>query len=91
LSGSSARDIFIYSYPDLNKVGTLKMDLPPWNKTSGTRVWPNVVSVSQGNTFKYIALMMDRYNYPGFKGPRWSYGALYLYYGYDSTASAPSD
>jgi len=82
-SGSSARDIFIYSYPDLDKLGTLKMDLPPWNKTSGTRVWPNVVSLLQNNTTKYIALMMDRYNYPGFKGPHWSYGALYLYYGYD--------
>jgi hypothetical protein len=82
-SGSSARDIFIYSYPELNRVGTLKMDLPPWNDTSGTRVWPNVVSVPHGVGTKYIALMMDRYNYPGLTGPHWSYGALYLYYGYD--------
>ena len=89
-SGSSARDIFVYSYPELNKLGTLKMDLPPWNETSGTRVWPNVVSVPHGNDTKYIALMMDRYNYPGFKGPHWSYGALYLYYGYDADAGDPS-
>ncbi|NQV34622.1 MAG: hypothetical protein HQ515_18155 [Phycisphaeraceae bacterium] len=89
-SGSSARDIFVYSYPELNKLGTLKMDLPPWNEKSGTRVWPNVVSLPEGSATKYIALMMDRYNYPGFKGPHWSYGALYLYYGYDSGVSLPS-
>ena len=83
-SGSSARDIFIYSYPELNKVGTLKMDLPPWDETSGTRVWPNVVSVPHGDGTRYIALMMDRSNYPGLKGPHWSYGALYLYYGYET-------
>ncbi len=82
-SGSQAREIFIYSYPELNKVGTLNMDLPPWNEKSGTRVWPNVVSLPHGKTSKYIALMMDRFNYPGLKGPHWSYGALYLYYGYD--------
>ncbi|WP_215223465.1 hypothetical protein [Echinicola shivajiensis] len=80
-SGSSEREIFIYTYPDLKEVGTLKMDLPPWDKDAGTRVWPNIVQLPEGYPFAYIALMMDRYNYPGLTGPNWSYGALYLYHG----------
>ncbi|MEC3880803.1 hypothetical protein [Parapedobacter sp. 10938] len=80
-SGSSEREIFIYSYPDLNEVGTLKMDLPPWDDKSGTRVWPNVVELPAGYPFRYVALMMDRFNYPGLVGPNWTYGALYLYHG----------
>ncbi len=82
-SGSSEREIFIYTYPDLHEVGTLRMDLPPWNESVGTRVWPNVVQLPDGYPFKYVALMMDRYNYPGLQGPNWSYGALYLYHGYN--------
>lgn len=81
-SGSSEREIFIYSYPGLEEAGTLKMDLPPWNETSRTRVWPNVVQLPDGYPFRFVALMMDRFNYPGLKGPHWSYGALYLYHGY---------
>ncbi len=81
-SGSQERKIFIYSYPDLREAGTLKMDLPPWDETSGTRVWPNVVELPEGYPFRYVALMMDRFNYPGLKGPNWTYGALYLYHGY---------
>lgn len=80
-SGSSEREIFIYSYPNLEEVGTLKMDLPPWDDTSRTRVWPNVVQLPEGYPFRYVALMMDRFNYPGLKGPHWTYGALYLYHG----------
>jgi len=82
-SGSSDRKIHIYSYPGLNEVGSLHMDLPPWDETSGTRVWPNVVQLPDGYPFRYIALMMDRFNYPGLKGPNWTYGAIYLYHGYD--------
>ncbi len=82
-SGSSEREIFIYTYPELKEAGTLKMDLPPWNGTSRTRVWPNVVQLPEGYPFRYVALMMDRFNYPDLKGPHWSYGALYLYHGND--------
>ena len=82
-SGSSERKIFIYTYPDLNEAGSLMMDLPPWNETSGTRVWPNIVQLPDGYPFRYVALMMDRFNYPGLNGPNWSYGALYLYHGHD--------
>ena len=84
-AGSSERAIFIYSYPDLEKIGTLKMDLPPWDPSSRTRVWPNVVQLPDGYPARYIALMMDRYNYPGQKGPHWSYGALYLYFGFEKS------
>jgi hypothetical protein len=80
-SGSSDRKIHIYTYPDLQEAGNLKMDLPPWDETSGTRVWPNVVQLPEGYPFRYVALMMDRFNYPGLKGPNWTYGALYLYHG----------
>jgi len=82
-SGSSEREIFIYSYPELKEIGTLNMDLPPWDESSGTRVWPNVVQLPEGYPFRYVALMMDRHNYPGLTGPNWSYGAIYLYHGYE--------
>ncbi|MEM9671961.1 MAG: hypothetical protein AAF992_05160 [Bacteroidota bacterium] len=82
-SGSKEREIFIYTYPDLAEVGTLQMDLPPWNETSGTRVWPNVIQLPEGYPFKYVALMMDRFDYPGMPEPNWTYGAIYLYHGYD--------
>ncbi|EDM34957.1 hypothetical protein PBAL39_00455 [Pedobacter sp. BAL39] len=80
-SGSAEGKIFIYTYPDLKEAGNLKMDLPPWDISSGTRVWPNVVQLPEGYPFRFAALMMDRYNYPGLQGPNWSYGALYLYHG----------
>ncbi len=59
------------------------MDLPPWPHTSGTRVLPNVVQLPEGYPFKYVALMMDRFNFPGINDPNSTYGALYLYHGYD--------
>ena len=83
-SGSSEREIFVYTYPELKEAGTLRMDLPPWNEDSGTRVWPNVVQLPDEYLFRYLALMMDRFNYPDLKGPHWTYGALYLYHGFDS-------
>ncbi|GAB3926029.1 hypothetical protein GCM10028827_16350 [Mucilaginibacter myungsuensis] len=81
-SGSNENKLFVYTYPDLKEVGTLKMDLPPWSETSGSRIWPNVIQLPDGYPFKYIALMMDRFNYPGTQGQNWTYGALYLYHGW---------
>ena len=80
-SGSSEREIFVYNYPDLSEAGTINMDLPPWGDSNNTRIWPNIVELPDGYPFKYIALMMDRFNYPGLKGPNWTYGAIYLYHG----------
>lgn len=81
-SGSSDRSVHLYTYPDLRDAGTLQMDLPPWDERAGTRIWPNVIELPDGYPTRFIALMMDRYNFPGQKGPHWTYGALYLYHGY---------
>lgn len=81
-SGSSDRKIYVYSYPDLQKAGMLDLDLPPWDQETGTRIWPNVVMLPEGYPSRYVALMMDRYNFPDQQGPHWSYGALYLYFGF---------
>ncbi|MGO1520134.1 MAG: hypothetical protein ACTHZ7_09515 [Sphingobacterium sp.] len=81
-SGSEAREVFVYTYPDLRELGVLDMDLPPWDESANTRVWPNVVELPEGYPFRYVALMMDRYNYPGIQGDHWTYGALYLYHGF---------
>ena len=79
--GSADRCMYVFSYPDLKQMGKLQLDLPPWDDKSGTRVWTNVVPLPQGYPARYVALTMDRFNYPGLKGPNWSYGALYLYHG----------
>lgn len=81
-AGSDQREVFIYSYPELTEIGVLRMDLPPWDRTANTRVWPNVVELPEGYPFRYVALMMDRFNYPGLQGDHWTYGALYLYHGF---------
>jgi hypothetical protein len=57
----------------------LNIHLPPWDDQSGTRIWPNVVSLPEGYPARYIALMMDRLNYPGMPKQNWTYGAMYLY------------
>ncbi len=82
LFGSADRKIYVRSYPDLQPVGELKMDLPPWNDDHGTRVWPNVIPMPEGYPAPFIALMMDRANFPGMPKPNWTYGAMYLYHGY---------
>ncbi|MDT0677902.1 hypothetical protein [Autumnicola musiva] len=81
-SGSSERKIYIYSYPDLIEKGILNIDLPPWNSNSGSRIWPNIIELPADYPFRYISLMMDRFNYPSIQGPQWSYGAIYLFHGY---------
>ncbi|GGG79309.1 hypothetical protein GCM10007415_09380 [Parapedobacter pyrenivorans] len=44
------------------------MDLPPWDERAGTRVWANMVELPDSHSFRYVALMMNRFNYPGLKG-----------------------
>ncbi len=82
LFGSADRKIYIRTYPDLQPAGELKVDLPPWNDQNGTRIWPNVIPLPEGYPAPYIALMMDRVNFPGMPKPNWTYGALYLYHGH---------
>lgn len=80
LFGSSDRVFYVYSYPELKQLGTLDMKRPPWDDVINTRCWPNVIPLPDGYPAPYIALSMDRVNYPGLDG--WTYGALYLYHGY---------
>ena len=80
LFGSADRKVYIYTYPDLKPAGQLRMHLPPWNEKTGTRIWPNVIPLPEGYPAPYIALMMDRLNFPGMKGANWTYGAMYLYH-----------
>jgi hypothetical protein len=82
LFGSADRKIYIRTYPNLEPAGELKVDLPPWNDQNGTRIWPNVIPLPEGYPAPYIALMMDRVNFPGMPKPNWTYGALYLYHGF---------
>ena len=82
LFGSADRKIYIRTYPDLKPAGELKVTLPPWNDQNGTRIWPNVIPLPEGYPAPYIALMMDRANFPGMPKPNWTYGALYLYHGH---------
>ncbi len=82
LFGSADRKIYIRSYPGLEPAGELKVELPPWNDANGTRIWPNVIPLPEGYPAPYIALMMDRVNFPAMPKANWTYGALYLYHGY---------
>ncbi len=78
--GSKDRKFYVHSYPDLKPLGALNMFRPPWDEKSNTRCWPNVIPLPEGYPAPYIALSMDRANYPGLNG--WTYGALYLYHGH---------
>ena len=70
--------ILIYSYPDLGFLGEMKVDLPATLK--GGRIWPGVLPLPPGYPARYMALTMDRANFPDIHGQNWSYGALYLYW-----------
>jgi len=80
LFGSADRKVYIYTYPDLKPAGEIRICRPPWNDKTGTRIWPNVIPLPEGYPARYIALMMDRLNFPGMKGANWTYGAMYLYH-----------
>ena len=78
--GSADRKVYIRSYPDLQPVGELNIHLPPWNESTGTRIWPNIIPLPDGYPAPYLALMMDRQNYPEMPARNWTYGAMYLFY-----------
>jgi hypothetical protein len=78
--GSADRKVYIRTYPQLEPAGELNVHLPPWDEESGTRIWPNVVPLPEGYPARYIALMMDRLNFPGMPEQNWTYGAMYLYH-----------
>ncbi|MCW1884218.1 hypothetical protein OKA04_05710 [Luteolibacter flavescens] len=79
--GSSDRSFHVCSFPDLKPLGTLNLDLPPWEENGNARVWPNLVPLPEGSPAPYLLLTFDRTNFPGMKGPNWTYGAMHLYHG----------
>lgn len=69
----------VHSYPELTFLGELKLHLQPhWPKPAG-RIWASLVPLPEGYPYNYVLLTMDRPNFPGVRGPNWSYGALYFY------------
>jgi hypothetical protein len=78
--GSADRKVYVRAYPGLEPAGELNLYLPPWDDQSGTRIWPNVIPLPEGYPSRYLALMMDRLNFPGMPKQNWTYGAMYLYH-----------
>ena len=80
--------VLAYTYPDLKLLGEMKFDLPVTK--SGGRIWPGVFPLPTGYPARYMALTMDRANFPDPGGPpQWSYGALYLYWADTPDLNAP--
>jgi hypothetical protein len=80
--GSSDRSFHVCSFPDLKPLGKLDLDLPPWEENGNGRVWPNLIPLPEGSPAPYLLLTFDRTNFPGMKGPNWTYGAMHLYHGH---------
>ena len=80
--GSSDRCFHVCSFPDLKPLGKLDLDLPPWEENGNGRVWPNLIPLPEGGPAPYLLLTFDRTNFPGMKGPNWTYGAMHLYHGH---------
>lgn len=79
LMGGDKGNLRIHSYPDLAELAELKLSLQPhWPDPAG-RIWASVIPLPEGYPYRYVLLTMDRPNFPGVKGPNWSYGALYFY------------
>ena len=69
----------VHSYPQLDLLGELNLNLQPhWPKPAG-RVWASIVPLPEGHPYRYILLTMDRPNFPNIEGANWSYGAFYFY------------
>ena len=82
LSGSIDRAYYVYSYPDLKKLGRLQMHPSPWDlSTEGKhgRGWPSFIELPAGFPCRYLMLTMDRVNFPGMPNPNWTYGGLQIY------------
>ena len=60
-------------------LGFLNLDLQPHWPKPAARVWAQVVPLPEGYPHRYVLLTMDRPNFPGIKGPTWSYGDMYFY------------
>lgn len=77
--GGADGNLRIHSYPDLEYLGELNLDLQPhWPDPAG-RVWANIVPLPDGYPYRYVLMTMDRPNFPGITSRNWSYGACYYY------------
>lgn len=77
--GGSDGNLRIHSYPELELLGELNLDLQPhWPDPAG-RVWANIVPLPEGYPYRYVLMTMDRPNFPGITSRNWSYGACYYY------------
>ena len=82
--GSIDRACYVFSYPNLEKIGKLSFDRPPWPtdpKVRGMhgRVWPAIAEYEKDGRRHCLLLSMDRVNFPGMPSPNWTYGKLMLY------------
>ena len=73
LSGGPDTTFYIYDYPSLKCLGTLRQEYP----NGGFRGWPAIVPVPYGNYERYLWITFDR----GAQTGRYSYGTLYFYLG----------
>lgn len=69
----------VHSYPELELLGELNLNLQPHWPKPAARVWASIVPLPEGYPYRYVLLTMDRPNFPGIKGANWSYGAFYFY------------
>lgn len=69
----------VHSYPELDLLGELNLNLQPHWPKPAARVWASIVPLPEGYPYRYVLLTMDRPNFPGIKGANWSYGAFYFY------------
>lgn len=77
--GGADGNLRIHSYPELEFLGELNLDLQPhWPEPAG-RVWANIVPLPEGFQYRYVLMTMDRPNFPGITTRNWSYGACYWY------------
>lgn len=77
--GGADGNLRVHSYPDLELLGELHLDLQPhWPDPAG-RVWANIVPLPEGYPYRYVLMTMDRPNFPGITSRNWSYGACYYY------------
>lgn len=82
--GSSDRAYYVYSYPELTKLGALKLTPEPWNNKKGWphgRGWPAFVELPDNMPYRYLLLTFDRTNFPTIPKPNWTYGELSIYTG----------
>lgn len=84
LTGSSDRAYYVYSYPMLQRLGTMKLSPEPWGSLEGWphgRGWPAFIEVPRDLPYRYLLLTMDRINFPSIPTPNWTYGELSVYCG----------